>query len=118
MNRCVAAFDIGKTNMKVVVFDAAGKVVAERSALNAPLAPDGHWAYLRLDTEGAWSFLIGALKEFGARFSVEAISIAAHGAAGVLVTDEGEALPAMDYEFAGCDDVAAARDTVRPPLQQ
>ncbi len=28
MNGCVAVFDIGKTNMKVVVFDAAGKVVA------------------------------------------------------------------------------------------
>ena len=30
MNDCVAVFDLGKTNMKVVVFDAAGKVVAER----------------------------------------------------------------------------------------
>ncbi len=92
MNGCVAVFDVGKTNMKVVVFDAAGKVVAERSAPNAPLAPDGQWPYLRLDTEGAWSFLIGALKELGARFSIEAISIAAHGAAGVLVADEAEAL--------------------------
>jgi L-fuculokinase len=118
MNRCVAVFDIGKTNMKVVVFDAAGKVVAERSAPNAPLAPDGHWAYLRLDTERAWSFLISALKEFGARFSIEAISIAAHGAAGVLVMDEAEALPAMDYEFAGCDDVAADYEKVRPPFEE
>ena len=32
MSRCVAVFDVGKTNMKLVVFDAAGKVVAERSA--------------------------------------------------------------------------------------
>ena len=39
MSGCVAVFDVGKTNMKVVVFDASGKVVAERSAPNAPLAP-------------------------------------------------------------------------------
>ncbi|HEY1862471.1 MAG TPA: FGGY family carbohydrate kinase [Roseiarcus sp.] len=118
MNRCVAVFDVGKTNMKVVVFDAAGKAVAERSAPNAPLAPDAKWLYLKLDTEGAWAFLIGALKELGALFPIEAISIAAHGAAGVLITNEGDALPAMDYEFEGCDDVAAEYEKVRPPFEE
>jgi sugar (pentulose or hexulose) kinase len=118
MNRCVAVFDVGKTNVKVVIFDRGGEVLAERSGPNAPLAPDGQWPYLRLDTEGAWSFLNRALKEFGARFSIEAISIAAHGGAGVLVTNEGEALPAMDYEFAGCDDVAADYEKVRPPFEE
>jgi sugar (pentulose or hexulose) kinase len=118
MNRCVAVFDVGKTNMKVVVFDATGKVVAERGHPNAPLAPDAKWPYLKLGTESAWTFLIGALKELGARFSIEAISIAAHGAAGVLVTDEGDALPAMDYEFQGCDDVAAEYEKIRPPFDE
>jgi sugar (pentulose or hexulose) kinase len=118
MNRCVAVFDIGKTNMKVVVFDAAGKVVAERSAPNAPLPPDAKWPYLKLDTEGAWAFLLGVLKGFGERFSIGAISIAAHGGAGVLVTDKGEALPAMDYEFVGCDDVAADYEKVRPRFEE
>ena len=36
MNGCVAVFDIGKTNMKVVVFDAAGK--ARGRALRAQRA--------------------------------------------------------------------------------
>ena len=31
MKGCVAVLDIGKTNTKLVVFDPAGKVVAERS---------------------------------------------------------------------------------------
>jgi sugar (pentulose or hexulose) kinase len=118
MNRCIAVFDVGKTNIKVVVFDRGGEVLAERSGPNAPLAPDGQWPYVRLDTEGAWAFLISALKEFGARFSIAAISIAAHGAAGVLVMDEAEALPAMDYEFAGCDDVAAEYEKIRPPFEE
>ena len=42
MNGCVAVFDIGKTNIKVVAFDASGKVLAERARPNAPLAPDAH----------------------------------------------------------------------------
>jgi sugar (pentulose or hexulose) kinase len=118
MNGCVAVFDIGKTNMKVVLFDAAGKVVAERSRPNASARPDARWPYLRLDTEGAWAFLVGALKELGAQFPIEAISIAAHGAAGVLVGDEDAALPALDYEFDIDGAVAAEYDKLRPPFEE
>ena len=39
MSRCVAVFDVGKTNIKLVVFDRGGGVLAERSAPNVPLAP-------------------------------------------------------------------------------
>jgi sugar (pentulose or hexulose) kinase len=53
MTGCVAVLDIGKTNTKLVVFDAAGKVVGERSQVSAPLKPDAEWPYLRLDTERA-----------------------------------------------------------------
>jgi L-fuculokinase len=118
MNRCVAVFDIGKTNMKVVVFDAAGKVVAERSHPNASVLPDAFWPYKRLYIEGAWAFLIGALKELGAQFPIEAISISAHGAAGVLVGDKDAALPAVDYEFDIDGDVAAEYEKVRPPFDE
>jgi sugar (pentulose or hexulose) kinase len=98
MNGCVAVFDLGKTNIKVVVFDRGGAVLAERSAPNTPLAPDPEWPYLRLDTEGAWAFLLAALKELGARFSIEAISTTTHGCAGVLMRSDGPALPPLDYE--------------------
>jgi sugar (pentulose or hexulose) kinase len=118
MNGCVAVFDIGKTNMKVVLFDAAGKVVAERGRPNASVGPDARWPYLRLYTEGAWTFLVGALRELGAQFPIEAISIAAHGAAGVLVGDEDAALPALDYEFDIDGAVAAEYDKHRPPFEE
>ena len=118
MNGCVAVFDIGKTNIKLVVFDRGGAILAERSAPNGPLEPDAAWPYLRLDTSRAWAFLIGALKELGARFFIEAISIAAHGAAGVLVAEESDALPAMDYEFDGYGALAAEYDKVRPPFEE
>ncbi|HEY3621220.1 MAG TPA: FGGY family carbohydrate kinase [Roseiarcus sp.] len=118
MNGCVAVFDIGKTNMKVVVFDAAGQVVAERGHPNGSLLPDARWPYKRLYTEGAWTFLIGALKELGARFPIEAISISAHGAAGVLVGDKDDALPAVDYEFDIDGAIAAEYDKVRPLFEE
>jgi L-fuculokinase len=118
MNGCVAVFDLGKTNMKVVVFDVTGRVVAERSAPNAPLSPDAQWPYLKLNTEGAWAFLVRALKELGAQFPIEAISISAHGAAGALVGDKDYALPAVDYEFDIDGAVAAEYDQVRPPFEE
>ena len=40
MAGCVAVFDIGKTNIKLVVFDRGGAILAERSAPNASLDPD------------------------------------------------------------------------------
>ena len=118
MNGCVAVLDIGKTNTKLVVFDAAGKVIAERSQVSAPLKPDAEWPYLRLDAERAWAFYLAALNDVGAKFPIEAVSVAAHGAAGVLVTDEGVAAPPVDYEFDGFAAVDAEYDALRPPFEE
>ncbi len=118
MSGCVAVFDVGKTNLKLVVFDRAGAIVADRSQPNASPAPDAACPYLRLDTERAWRFLIGALKETGSEHRIEAISITTHGAAGVLVTDAGIALPPMDYEFDGFAPIDAAYDAARPPFEE
>jgi L-fuculokinase len=118
MSRCVAVFDVGKTNIKLVVFDRGGGVLAERSAPNVPLAPHSEWPYLRLDTEGAWSFLIDALRELGARFYIEAISTTTHGCAGVLMESDGPALPPLDYEFDGFAAVDANYDAARPPFDE
>jgi sugar (pentulose or hexulose) kinase len=118
MTGCVAVFDVGKTNLKLVVFDPAGKAVADRSHPNAPLAPDADCPYLRLDTECAWRFLLSALKEVGPRHSIEAISITTHGASGVIVTDAGVALPPMDYEFDGFAAVDKEYDAARPPFEE
>ena len=95
-----------------------GQVVAERSHPNAPLPPDASWPYLRLDTEGAWAFLLSALKDVGATTRIEAVSISAHGAAGVLVTDADAALPPVDYEFDGFAAVDADYDAQRPPFEE
>lgn len=114
MTGCVAVLDIGKTNLKVLAFDSAGTVVAERRRANASLPPDALWAYLRLDTEGVWSFLLDALGEIARKVPIDAVSITTHGAAGVLVDDAGAVLPPMDYEWEGLDGDAAAYADIRP----
>jgi sugar (pentulose or hexulose) kinase len=118
MGGSVAVFDVGKTNVKLIVFGQDGKVVAERSRPGASLPPDAGCPYLRLDTEGSWAFLLSALKELGSATSIEAISISAHGAAGVLVTEADAALPPVDYEFDGFAAVDADYDARRPPFEE
>ena len=118
MTGFVAVFDLGKTNRKLVVFDEAGKAVVERFEPNAPLEPDAQWPYLQLDTEGAWAFLIRALKSVATEFSIEAISVTTHGASCALVTDNGLALPPIDYEFDGFAPVDAEYDSLRPPFEE
>jgi sugar (pentulose or hexulose) kinase len=118
MGGAVAVFDVGKTNVKLMVFDRDGKVIAERSQPNAPLPPDARWPYLRLDTERAWAFLLASLKDVGAETPIEAISFAAHGAAGVLVADDGVAAPPVDYEFDGFAAVDADYDALRPQFDE
>jgi sugar (pentulose or hexulose) kinase len=118
MSGAVAVFDVGKTNIKLAVFDRAGKLLAERSEANAPLAPDAESPYLRLDTEGAWAFLLGALTEFGARLPLEAITVVTHGCGGVLVGDEGVLAPPFDYEFDGLEVDRADYEAARPPFEE
>jgi L-fuculokinase len=118
MNGCVAVFDLGKTNIKVVVFDSSGNALAERARANTPLAADARCPYLSLDAQGAWTFLVGALKDVSARFPIEAIAIATHGAAGALVTDDGLALQPMDYEFGGYRVIDADYEAARPPFAE
>ncbi len=118
MDGCVVVFDVGKTNVKLIVFDRNRAVVAERSQANGPLQPSVRWPYLRLDTERAWDFLLAALKELGARYPIATISITTHGAAGALIGDEGLALPPMDYEFDGFEAIDADYDAARPPFAE
>jgi sugar (pentulose or hexulose) kinase len=44
MDACVGAFDLGKTNIKLVVFDSSENALAESARVNAPL--DEHTSIL------------------------------------------------------------------------
>lgn len=116
---CVAVFDVGKTNLKVVVLDREGKVHAETARPNAPLSPDAAWPYLRPDTDAAWAFLVDALKQFARDFPIQAIVTAAHGCEAVLIDrDDAIVMPPFDYEDVTLEIDRSAYDAIRPPFEE
>ena len=114
----VAVLDVGKTNVKVVLFDEGGAILAERSRPNAAAPPDAAFPYPKLDVEMIWTFLLGALSELSAQTNIEAISISTHGAAGVMVDEFGPSPPPMDYEFPDFGELFAEYDALRPPFEE
>ena len=95
MNDALIVLDIGKTNAKLALIDAAGRVLAERRRPNAVLT-DG--PYARLDTDGLWDWMLATCRSFATQAHVSAIVPVTHGATAALVDDAGLVLPVLDYE--------------------
>jgi sugar (pentulose or hexulose) kinase len=114
--RTVAVVDIGKTNAKVVLVDrAAGSEIA---AATAPTESHQDGPYPHLDAGRIWAFMTGALAALAKAHAISGIAVTAHGSAGAFLSgdEEGDglALPILDYEFEGPDELAAEYETVRP----
>jgi sugar (pentulose or hexulose) kinase len=87
--------DIGKTNAKLALIDAAGHVLAERRRANVVLDAD---PYPHLDTEGIWDWMLATCRAFACLAQVSAIVPVTHGATAALVAPDGLVLPVLDYE--------------------
>jgi sugar (pentulose or hexulose) kinase len=81
MSQTVAVLDIGKTNVKLAVFDQ-GRLLWEKSAPNRVLSGP---PYPHEDVEAAWAFFVDALHEAGRAHEITALVPTAHGAAGALI---------------------------------
>lgn len=114
--RHIAVIDIGKTNAKLALVDAAGAELAVVTRPNTVLAGP---PYRHFDTEGIWDFLKAGLRDFQAAHGIDGISITTHGAAAALLAADGSlANPVLDYEDTGPDTMRAAYDALRPPFAQ
>ena len=113
----VAVIDIGKTNAKLLLIDlATGAEVAVFKTPNRVLPGP---PYPHFDIAGLWAFLLAGLAELARAHEVSAISITTHGASAVLVDAGGDlALPMLDYEFAGPDELRAEYDALRPDFAE
>jgi len=100
--------DIGKTNAKLALIDAAGRPLAEARRPNT-VRTDG--PYPHLDTDGLWDWLLATCREFARRAHVSAIVPVTHGATAALVDARGLVLPVLDYE---ADLPGGGYDAVRP----
>jgi sugar (pentulose or hexulose) kinase len=110
-----AVFDIGKTNLKLVLLDAAGRALAQRSRANTPL-PGPPW--LHPDLAGIEAWLLRSLAELAALHPIEAFVATAHGSGAVLVDEAGPVLPAIDYEQEVPAAVAERYARIVPPFPE
>ncbi|ODT72144.1 MAG: carbohydrate kinase [Pelagibacterium sp. SCN 63-23] len=114
--RRIAVIDIGKTNAKVVLIDAATRQqLAARSTPNL-VRRDG--PYPHADVEMLWAFIRDSLGALHAAHGIEGISITTHGATGALLDENGLVMPVLDYEFEGPESSAEAYRRVRPAFAE
>ncbi|MBR0827756.1 sugar kinase [Bradyrhizobium manausense] len=114
MSQTVAVLDIGKTNVKLALFDD-GRLLWEKSAPNRVLPGP---PYPHEDVESAWNFFLDALREAARTHQISAIVPTAHGAAGALVGENELAAPVMDYEFTGVEAIEPDYARLRPPFSE
>ncbi len=118
VTRAVAVLDVGKTNVKLLLHDAeTGCEQVVRSAPNR-VRKDG--PYPHYDTEAIAGLLLDGLAEMASRpDSVpEALVVTTHGAAAALLGRDGLALPVLDYEHDGPDQLRRDYDVVRPSFKE
>ncbi|MFN3860704.1 MAG: FGGY-family carbohydrate kinase [Roseateles sp.] len=111
-----AVLDIGKTNAKLTLIDAAGRSLAERRMPNTVRRTG---PYPHADTERLWSWLLAQLAELAAQADLHALVPVTHGATAALVDEVGLVLPVLDYEHEFGDEGDARRYTaVRPTFEE
>ncbi len=103
--------DIGKTNVKLTLVDAAGVTLTERRMPNTVLTGE---PYPHHDTERIWTWMLGTLRELGGLGRIGAIVPVTHGATAALVDEAGLVLPVLDYEFAGPDQLWSEYESALP----
>ena len=98
-----AVLDVGKTNLKLVVLDHEGREVhvAQRANRVAPGPPYPHF-----DADALWAWIRDALRAVPDRGAIETIVPVTHGATAALLAGDQLALPILDYEHDGPEDVA------------
>jgi sugar (pentulose or hexulose) kinase len=114
MSEAVAVLDVGKTNIKLALFDE-GKLLWEKSTPSRVLPGP---PYPHEDVESAWSFALDALSEAARAYRISAIVPTAHGAAGALIGEADLAAPVMDYDFPDVEEIEPDYAKVRPPFSE
>lgn len=107
----IVVIDIGKSNAKLALVDAAThEVAAVRTAANT-VRTDG--PYPHFDTDALWQWIIGGLAAFARDNNVATISVTTHGACLALVAGDRLVLPILDYEHDGPEAVRDAYTAAR-----
>ena len=113
--RFIAVFDVGKTNAKLAIVDT--NTMSEGAVLKTANTVIHTGAYPHFDMEALWDFFLSSIAELNAVYPVDAISLTIHAASGALIKEDGTlALPVLDYEYQGPDELRQDYDAIRPPF--
>ena len=113
----VAVIDLGKTNSKVALVDTAS--AEEIKVITQPASVNSHTIYPSLDHDAIQSFIIDSLRSLSSENTIDAITVTTHGATAALINTDGDlALPVLDYEFDGVDELRADYDRFRPAFSE
>ncbi|MDG1857796.1 MAG: FGGY family carbohydrate kinase [Emcibacteraceae bacterium] len=115
--KCTLVFDVGKTNVKLVVLDDQGNKLDSAKKKNQSIDCK---PYLSIDVDAIWQWFIISVRKFSQKYQIEAISISTHGATAALVDLESEELllPIMDYEFDDYPDEISEYNSIRPSYSE
>lgn len=115
--RHIAVFDVGKTNAKLALVEEGS--LREVAVVTRPNAVLPGPPYPHFDVEGHWEFFLHHLRVFHADWGIDAISVTTHGASAALLDGSGQlAVPMLDYEHTGPDQMAAAYSALRPDFSE
>lgn len=115
--RTIGVIDIGKSNAKFAVVDLETRSeIAVRKTPNIVVAGG---PYPHYDIPALWDFLCAGIADLNREHPLDALSVTTHGASAALIEESGElALPVLDYEFAGPDELAAEYEAARPEFSE
>lgn len=111
----IGVLDVGKTNIKLFVFDRQCQILDRVTKPNASLPGP---PYLHLDTEGVWQWLLQQLGILSKRWPIDSLVVTTHGAAPALIDDAGLVLPILDYELEPPDKIAEAYRAIAPSFAE
>ena len=92
---CAVVLDVGKRLTKLTLWSSDGRLVDRCSRPNVPQCAG---PYPALDVQAIAEWLAATLTRFAKQGEIAAIVPVAHGAAAVVLTEDGGWLPPIDYE--------------------
>lgn len=116
----ILVLDIGKTNVKVALFDASARLISAWSIPNRPL--DGA-PYRHHDVAEIWQFFRNRLRAAASMADITHIVTTTHGATVALCgddpdLDDGLVLPVLDYEDPCVEAIEPAYAALRPSFAE
>ena len=112
----IAVIDVGKTNVKVALVNL--ELFEEQQIVSMPNISVSSGQLLTFNTRQIWKFICHSLRELRSNFLIEGISITTHGAAAVLVMQDGTYLEPLDYEDHTINSIADEYSKIRPNFEE